>query len=71
MKNKQTINVFSYLLGLIFLIQPLISFAAGHSLDELISSAQKEGEVATYWNSSRMWKKVAKAFEKKYGIKVL
>jgi iron(III) transport system substrate-binding protein len=40
------------------------------TLDELIVAAQKEGEVNTYWHSSRMGKKVAKAFEEKYGVKV-
>ena len=72
MKNKKTPNLISCsFLGLIFLIQPLVSLAGGHSLDELITAAKKEGQVATYWHSSRMGKKVAKAFEKKYGIKVL
>ena len=72
MKTKKILNVISsFFLGIALLIQPSTSFAGGHSLDELITAAQKEGEVATYWHSSRMGKKVAKAFEKKYGIKVL
>ena len=72
MKTKKILNVISsFFLGIALLIQPSTSFAGGHSLDELITAAQKEGEVATYWHSSRMGKKVAKAFEEKYGIKVL
>ena len=72
MKNR---NFFSFIpsifVGLVLLILPSMAFAGGHSLDELIAAAQKEGEVATYWHSSRMGKKVAKAFEEKYGVKVL
>ena len=72
MQTKNVLNIFpSFLIGIALLILPSISFAGGHSLDELIAAAQKEGEVATYWHSSRMGKKVAKAFEKKYGVKVL
>lgn len=72
MKNKKKLNVISSLfLGIALLIQPSTSFAGDLSLVELIVAAQNEGEVATYWHSSRMGKKVAKAFEKKYGIKVL
>ena len=72
MKNR---NYFSFIpsifVSLFLLILPSMSFAGGHSLDELIAAAQKEGKVATYWHSSRMGKKVAKAFEEKYGVKVL
>ena len=72
MKTRNILNVIpSFLIGLALLILPSQAFAGGHSLDELIAAAQKEGEVATYWHSSRMGKKVAKAFEKKYGVKVL
>jgi len=72
MKTRNILNIIpSFLIGLALLILPSKSFAGVHSLDELIAAAQKEGEVATYWHSSRMGKKVAKAFEKKYGVKVL
>ena len=65
----KTISLFtSFLFGMALLLQPVVSFAM--TLDELIAAAQKEGEVNTYWHSSRMGKKVAKAFEEKYGIKV-
>ena len=72
MKNRNFFSFIpSFFVGLVLLILPSMSFAGGHSLDELIAAAQKEGEVATYWHSSRMGKKVAKAFEEKYGVKVL
>ena len=63
----KTISLFtSFFFGMALLLQPLASYAM--TLDELIAAAQKEGEVNTYWHSSRMGKKVAKAFEEKYGI---
>ena len=72
MKNRNFLSFIpSIFVGLVLLFLPSMSFAGGHSLDELIAAAQKEGEVATYWHSSRMGKKVAKAFEEKYGVKVL
>ena len=58
----------SFFFGMALLLQPTISMAM--TLDELIAAAQKEGEVNTYWHSSRMGKKVAKAFEEKFGVKV-
>ena len=68
MKKTKIISLItSFFFGLTLLIQPVVSFAM--TLDELIAAAQKEGEVNTYWHSSRMGKKVAKAFEKKYGTK--
>ena len=53
------------------LFLPISSFSEDLSLDDLIKVAQKEGTVVTYWHSSRMGKKVASAFEKLYGVKVL
>ena len=49
----KTISFFtSFLFGMALLLQPVVSFAM--TLDELIAAAQKEGEVNTYWHSSRM-----------------
>ena len=67
-KRKIISLITSFFFGLTLLLQPVVSFAM--TLDELIAAAQKEGEVNTYWHSSRMGKKVAKAFEEKYGVKV-
>ena len=70
--NKVKIKLVSLFTSFFFLMamlfQPTVSLAM--TLDELIAAAQKEGEVNTYWLSSRMGKKVAKAFEEKYGVKV-
>ena len=72
MKNR---NYFSFIssifVGLVLLILPSMSFAGGHSLDELIAAAQKEGEVATYWHSSRMGKKLLKLLRKSMELKCL
>ena len=65
----KSISLFtSFFFIVALLLQPTISLAM--TLDELIAAAQKEGEVNTYWHSSRMGKKVAKAFEEKFGVKV-
>ena len=72
MKTRNILNIIpSFLIGLALLILPSKSFAGGHSLDELIAAAQKEGEVATYWHSSRMGKKVAKPLRKNMELKFL
>ncbi len=61
MTKKKIISLItSFFFGLTLLLQPVVSFAM--TLDELIAAAQKEGEVNTYWHSSRMGKKVAAAF---------
>jgi hypothetical protein len=57
----KTISLFtSFLFGMALLLQPVVSFAM--TLDELIAAAQKEGEVNTYWHSSRMGKKSSQSF---------